>query len=734
MVLVSHAFAIGCLYSQQSDPKSLLVAARTGDVAGVRAALAAGADVDVNAKTRYGATALSFACMRGNSKIVKLLIEAGADVNVRDSFYGSTPLNWALYEENLDVVKLLIDGGATDLDLALSTYVTSKNVEMVRLILDTGRASEEAVRDAMIEAGKDEGGEILALLKSQDLPEEPPAQPVSADQLDRYAGTFAYDGATRVELVRRDDQLYLKTAAAEVALQSFSPTQFRYANVKLDFEINDERVVAFSQRTPYGTFRFQRVDPQDASQEDTKDVPVLSPQEEAALAAADRSVSSPHWPQFRGRGARGIADGWPLPLEWDAAKPLNIRWSVPIPGQGHASPVIQGDRIYIATAISDDGNHDVRVGLYGDVDSVEDDAVFKFELICLDKHSGEMIWQKSAAESVPLVKRHLKSTHANPTPATDGKYVVVSFGSHGLFCFDTDGNLVWKKDFGRLDSGWFYDPSFEWGFGSSPVIHGNLAIMQCDVQEGSFIAAFELATGEEVWRTERDEIPTWSTPTVHPSPDGALLLTNGTHYARGYDADTGKLLWQLGGNSEIVVPTPFVADDLVFIASGYRPVQPIHAVRLNARGDITPQSDNPSAALAWTVSRGGPYMPTPLAYRDLLYTCSNNGIVTCYHATTGIEIYKRRLTGGGLMSFVASPVAGEGHLYFTSEDGTVHVVKVGREFEQVAENALGEYCLATPAISEGVIYFRGQRQLFAVQSTETEPPSEDAQESHEHDD
>jgi outer membrane protein assembly factor BamB len=258
------------------------------------------------------------------------------------------------------------------------------------------------------------------------------------------------------------------------------------------------------------------------------------------------------------------------------------------------------------------------------------------------------------------------------------------------------------------------------------VIHRNLVFVQCDVQDDSFLAALDVDTGDTVWKVDRDEIPTWSTPTVCVTPDGPLVVTNGTRFVRGNDAESGRLKWQLGDNSEIAVPTPFVARQLIFVASGYRPVQPIRAVRLLARGDLTKSDKHPSDepaisselsaadGLAWSHPRGGPYMPTPIVYREYLYTCANNGVVTCYHATTGTQIKRRRLRGGSATSFVASPVAGDGHLYLTSEEGDVFVLKAGPELATSHVNPLGEPCLATPAISEGVIFFRTKDHLVAV--------------------
>jgi outer membrane protein assembly factor BamB len=275
---------------------------------------------------------------------------------------------------------------------------------------------------------------------------------------------------------------------------------------------------------------------------------------------------------------------------------------------------------------------------------------------------------------------------------------------------------MWKKDFGLLDSGWFYDAGFQWGFGASPTIYKDTVILQCDVQDESFVAAYKLADGKEVWRTTREEIPGWSSPTVHEFGDMPMLLTHGTKAARAYDARDGQLLWTLSNHSEIVVPTPFVAHNLIYIASGYQPIQPIYAIKPEARGDITPPGDSTTnESIEWGYKRGGPYMPSPIVYGDYFYVCANSGILTCQDAKTGKRIYKKRMSApGGSLSFTASPLAADGHLYLPAEDGRVLVVKAGPEFELVETNEAGESILATPAISDGTIYLRTNKHLIAV--------------------
>ncbi|MGH9943498.1 MAG: PQQ-binding-like beta-propeller repeat protein [Pyrinomonadaceae bacterium] len=428
------------------------------------------------------------------------------------------------------------------------------------------------------------------------------------------------------------------------------------------------------------------------------------------------NAQAQNWPQFRGPQASGVAaEGKPAPASWDAAKMTNIKWKTEIPGLAHSGPVVWGDRVFVTTAISSDPKASLRVGLYGDVEPVKQEPKHTWKVYALDKRTGKILWERAAYEGLPKVKRHTKATHASATPATDGRHVVALFGAEGLYCYDANGKLMWKQDLGPLDAGWFYDPDYQWGHASSPVIYKNMVIVQADIQKDSFIAAYDLKTGKQLWKTLRDEIPSWGTPTVYEGRTRAELITNGTKFVRGYDPATGKELWRLGGNSEITTPTPFVAHDLIFVASGYRPIQPIYAIRLGAaNGDITlAEGKESNASVAWSKQRGGPYMPTPIVYGEHLYTCSNNGVLAAYNAKTGEKVYQERIAGRG-GAFTASPVAADGKLYFTSEDGEIFVVKAGPKYELLSTNAMGEVCMATPAISDGTLYVRAQRHLYAV--------------------
>jgi outer membrane protein assembly factor BamB len=345
---------------------------------------------------------------------------------------------------------------------------------------------------------------------------------------------------------------------------------------------------------------------------------------------------------------------------------------------------------------------------------VREDVEFSYKVLCLDKRTGKVLWERTAYTGVPEVKRHPKSTHANPTAAVDGKRVVASFGSEGLYCYDLDGEPLWQKDFGRLESAFFAVPDAQWGFASSPVLHEDRVVVQVDVLKDSFVAALNAGDGSEAWRTPRTDVPTWSTPTVYRDADAGrtLVICNGFKEIAGYDFATGKRVWTMGGGGDIPTPTPVVAHDLIFITSAHGPLSPVHAIRTSAAGDVSLAAGQTSNAhVAWSTPRGGNYMQTPIVVGDHLYACRDNGVLTCFEAATGKELYRERLEGLG---FTASPVASGDRLYFTSEDGLVQVVQAGPAFKLLATNPLGSNCLATPAVSDGVIFFRTQAYLVAV--------------------
>ena len=754
-------------------------AARTGDLETIKSAIKSGIEVD--AKTEYGATALFYACDREHEAIAKFLLEKGADPNSKDTFYNATPISWS---KNKKITAMLLANGGEGGDQQLMQAITSGDHEFAKLIVDSESVSNEGLvksRGVALQRENDDvKPKLIAVFEGLDLPAPTAPIDLTPEVLKRYEGHFKSDRFTAKFSPGEKNLQVSFDGGAKTDLIYVGENEFLFNGASLVFEMDGDTVklarldsnglefvltpipVAESDLPPKPNVAETKptaTSEPSANGETAKPELAATEPEEEELGPSDinslwtdLSISSANWPGFRGNGARGVAEGQNPPTKWNVvaenaveekltdgesaddetksdeseiedATNVNLKWKSPVPGLGLSCPSIWGDRIYVTSAVSDDDGGELKIGLYGDVDSVEEDKEYDFNVFCFNKYDGSLIWEKTAHTAKPAVKRHAKSSHANPTIATNGQHVIAFFGSEGLYCYSTDGELNWKVDLGMLDSGWFYDPGYQWGFASSSVIYKDHVIVQCDIQGQSFIAAYDLATGTEVWRTERDEIPTWSTPTVHDFGDPEkkwdrrpMLITNGTKAARGYDLKNGKQLWQVNDNSEIVVPTPFVAHGLIYVSSGYSPIQPIYAIRPEARGDISPGENNTTnESIPWSVKRGGPYMPTPIVYGDYLYSCANNGILTCYVAKTGKEVYKKRVrvSGGGL-SFTASPVAGDGHVYLTAEDGRVVVVKAGPEFEVVRTNHCNESILATPAISDGVMYFRTQNNLIAV--------------------
>ena len=414
------------------------------------------------------------------------------------------------------------------------------------------------------------------------------------------------------------------------------------------------------------------------------------------------------WPSFRGIDASGVSDGQNLPATWNAATGDNIRWKAAVPGLGHSSPIVWNGRVYVTSAVSARAGATFKPGLYGEGTASDDRSVHKWIVMALDAKTGRAVWQQTAFEGAPREKRHIKSTYASATPATDGKVLVAFFGSQGLYAYSLAGRLLWKKDLGHLDVGAYDIPSYEWGTASSPVLHDGRVIVQIDTSKDDYLLALDASTGRELWRTARQELPSWGTPTVVTAGGRTEVVTNSSNFVYGYDFATGRELWRLGGSSQITAPTPIFAPDAIIVASGRRPTAPIFAVRPGARGDITG-----TASVLWQKLQRGPYMPTPIIQGDQLYVLGNAGVFDSYNYRTGDEIYRARLLHKG-SGFSASPVISDGRIFASSEDGDIFVIKAGPIFDVLAQNAMGEPLMATPAIAGGTMFVRGQTTLFAI--------------------
>ncbi len=704
------------LLAQSLDDK-LLDATRAEDIKAVKSLLKQGADV--NAKYRYDATPLFFASDRGNAALVQLLIDKGAEVNAKDTFYNVTPLQWATFNSHNNVVKILLKSGAEGGDAVLASAARNGNLDLAKIALEGMNPDSASLSNALVAAKGGEHDEIVKLLMDAGAVEPVvTGADIAPELLKPYTGKYRNsDIGMQLTFKIKEGRLIGETAGQPsltyVPVEDDVFKAVEFDGIRIAFEKKDDAVPSFVLTQGERSFTFNRM----SAEEEEKADPGAEPIADAAeyTTGAKTVAKAMNWPGFRGPQASGVADGQFPPVKWDSESGKNIKWKVEIPGFAHASPVIWEDRIFITTSVSSDTSAELRVGLYGDVAPDKDVSQHSWEVLAIDRKSGKILWRQVAHKGVPKVKRHTKASQNNSTPVTDGKYVVALFGAEGLYCYDVDGNLQWKKDLGFLDSGWFFDPDYQWGHGSSPIIYKDMVIVQCDIQKDSYIAAYRLKDGREVWKKMRDEIPSWSTPTVYEAKSGPELITNATNRILAYDPDNGNELWYIKGNSEIAVPTPLIAHDMIYVTSGYRPIQPIYAVKPGGRDDITPKDTTANEHVVWSTRRGGPYMPTPIIYGDYLYVCANNGTVSCYDALTGERKYRERLGGrGGGYAFSGSPVAADGKIYFPSEDGEVYVVAAGPEFKLLAKNDLGEVIMTTPAISDKTIYIRTQSHLVAI--------------------
>ena len=419
------------------------------------------------------------------------------------------------------------------------------------------------------------------------------------------------------------------------------------------------------------------------------------------------------WPSFRGPFGCGFIENAKTAVTWNVETGEHIKWKTVVPGLGHSCPVIWGNYLFVTTAVNATNSESLKVGLYGDIDEANDNIVHEFKVYCLDKNSGKIIWERVALKGIPKSKRHTKASQANCTPSTDGKYLVVHFGSEGLYCYDFSGNLIWKKDMGILAPGPYTDPGVEWGYASSPVIYKDRIIVQCDIPNTPYITALDLATGNEIWKTSRgDEVSTWCTPAIYSKDGKTMVIANGFNHICGYDFETGTEIWKLSNGGDAPAPAPVVANDLIYLNSAHGKYSPIFAVKPSAKGEITLDADSTkNEYIQWSIKRGGAYMQTPLVYKGLLYNLQVNGLLTVFDALTGEQKYKESLKD----PFSASGIAADGKIYFSSEEGNIFVIQAGPEFKLLAKNEMKDVCMATPAISGDTIYFRTQHFLVAVE-------------------
>jgi outer membrane protein assembly factor BamB len=421
------------------------------------------------------------------------------------------------------------------------------------------------------------------------------------------------------------------------------------------------------------------------------------------LGAAD-------WPSFRGPGAAGVADGQGLPIKWDVATGTNVAWKTAIPGAGHSSPVVSGGRVFVTTSVGEQPASFV-FGDEGGIAPASDTGRHAWRVLALGAKDGGVLWDREVFSAEPRAKRHVKGSYANSTPTVAGDTVVAILGSQGMVALDVaDGTVRWRVDLGTLNPGLFGDATSEWGYASSPVTDGRRVYVQVDRHEGSYLAAFDLASGQRLWTVERDERPVWATPTLVEVGERRDLVVIGGYHTRGYDPETGTERWRFADEAEVKTPTPFVADGLIILSGGYRG-RTMFALRRGAEGDVSLAGDETSGPfVAWTTEPGGPYTSTPVAYEGLLYSVRDEGIFQAHDLSNGSLVHRERTQ----TTHAASPVASDGRVYLAAEGGEVLVYRAGREPELLARNDMGEACMATPAIAGGALIVRTTGHVYSI--------------------
>jgi outer membrane protein assembly factor BamB len=406
------------------------------------------------------------------------------------------------------------------------------------------------------------------------------------------------------------------------------------------------------------------------------------------VRAADLPAEA-HWPQWRGPQATGVSPKATPPTEWSETK--NVRWKIELPGRGAGTPIVWGDRVYLLNAVPADTAGGAR-------------AVHKYNVLAINRKDGKIVWQHTAREEAPHEGTHNQfGTMASPSAITDGEHLIASFESRGLYAYDMNGKTVWQKDLGDKQM------RNEFGEGATPALFKDKLFVVWDHQGESFIVALNKATGAELWRVKRDEIDSWATPLVVEHAGKAQVVTSGMKRVRSYDADTGALLWDAAGLTMNPIPSPVAGDGFVFLMSGFRG-NSLKAIRLaDAKGDITG-----TPAVAWTLERDTPYVPSPLLYDGTLYFLKGNtGVLTAVDAKTGKPHYSLQRLEASPNVF-ASPVAADGKVFVLGQQGTTTVFKPGPTFEVIATNSLNDKFDASPALAGGEIYLRGYKTLYCI--------------------
>ena len=391
-----------------------------------------------------------------------------------------------------------------------------------------------------------------------------------------------------------------------------------------------------------------------------------------------------NWPQWRGPDGTGAAPSGNPPTTWSETE--NVRWKTPLPGHGASTPIIWGDKIFIQTAVPE-----------GDAMSVH-----AFKVLCFDRNTGKQVWEQTPVSAQPHEGHHPTAGFSPYSPVTDGTHLWVSFGTHGLYCYDLDGALQWKASLPRMTI------KNNFGEGSSPALAGDAIIVLADHMGQSEIMAFNKNTGKEIWRKDRDEDTTWSSPAVAEVNGELQVIINATNAVRSYDAKTGEVIWTCSGQTPNVIPTPVVGDGEVYCTSGFR-ASTMHAITLGRTGDLTD-----SDAIRWQVDSGTPYVPTPLLYQGRLYlNAVNRAVVSCYAVKDGAKLYAAKPIKE-IKTVYASAVGAGGRVYIPGREGTVAVIDGGDEFKILAVNQLDDAFDAPPAVVGDALFLRGASNLYCI--------------------
>ena len=726
-----------CLADAAHD---LHLAARSGDLEGVRQLIESGIPIDVTGK--FGVTALQLAAKSNQVEVTRYLLEQGADPSSRETFFGASPLGNALWMGGPDyeIAMILLEAGASDRAAALFHALEIGHIDLAAAAAKSGPVTESEAEDlrsttadlteksdetatsstranakaenesALTPAVKAKLAEIIASLR---VVPDPPPPVYSVEQLAAFAGYF--EG--------RDSSAHLSVSEGQLTLELADHSAVALVPTAERAFANSEAGIELSYRGRAATVEGLTIEI--PGQEPLYMGPADPPADPTAVAAeskvADRPESSAgsafeprvHWPGFRGTNRDGIGDATNKPpVHFDLESGDGVAWKAALPGLGNSSPIVWGDRVYVTTAIAEGGSTPLKVGRTGAGDEVEEKREHRWMVLAFDKTSGEKVWETEVGRAVPLTNRHFKATQANSSPVTDGKHIVAVFPTAGLACLGADGNVHWKQDLGGLNAGGFNDPGMQWGFASSPILYDGKVILQVDIHGGAYLAAWSLESGEPLWKTERPDVaPSWATPAIWRTTKGNELVVNAS-VIRGYDPDNGNELWSLGPTSIQVVASPVVGSEHLIVSSGYPPARPIYAVNPGIRGDHQIESQDDAGPLAWYQTRGGAYMPTPLLYRGLLYMVAHNGRLVAHDASSGNIVYKARLSAGGTCT--SSPIAANDVLYQGTEEGTLYILAAGTEHNELAVHDFGEPLMATPALSEGFLIVRTPSQLIAL--------------------